>query len=313
MATQWFGAVARRVMMTERLISKPPLPLPSPQQVLSESPILCGRGDKKTKKGKRFKGSFGNSRPKREKRIERFKDKGLIVRIGANNVKTSAIQAFQKVFPLGNKKNTMRQEEQDNERSNFVPTLEDKEFPPDNSDELATIPNISLEELGDEESMPEKIRYASIKLICVGVAIGLLTFAGLKYLPTKNGLTVARKEAESPFTSNFVNVVSNNINGDIAAACLTDEEIVGEQPKMDARFAESLVHKWQGIKSLVLGPEHVSQNCQRYGRTELQRLHNMDGTGNTQIGLTIDSVTVSMNGRRAMVEATLEEEAHLID
>ncbi|KAF6137369.1 hypothetical protein GIB67_036406 [Kingdonia uniflora] len=74
MATQWFGAVARRVMMTERLISKPPLPLPlpSPQQALSESPILCVRGDKKTKKGKRFKGSFGNSR---DKRIERFKDK----------------------------------------------------------------------------------------------------------------------------------------------------------------------------------------------------------------------------------------------
>ncbi|XP_057788501.1 30S ribosomal protein S31, mitochondrial [Salvia miltiorrhiza] len=37
--------------------------------------ILCGRGDKKTKKGKRFKGSFGNSRPKREKKIERIKDK----------------------------------------------------------------------------------------------------------------------------------------------------------------------------------------------------------------------------------------------
>ncbi|KAE9586617.1 putative 30S ribosomal protein [Lupinus albus] len=38
-------------------------------------PILCGRGDKKTKKGKRFKGSYGNSRPKREKMIERIKDK----------------------------------------------------------------------------------------------------------------------------------------------------------------------------------------------------------------------------------------------
>ncbi|XP_041999012.1 30S ribosomal protein S31, mitochondrial-like [Salvia splendens] len=36
---------------------------------------VCGRGDKKTKKGKRFKGSFGNSRPKKEKKIERIKDK----------------------------------------------------------------------------------------------------------------------------------------------------------------------------------------------------------------------------------------------
>lgn len=33
----------------------------------------------------------------------------------------------------------------------------------------------------------------------------------------------------------------------------------------------------------------------------------------TLLGLTIDSVTISMAGRRAMVEATLEEEAQLID
>ncbi|CAL5205662.1 unnamed protein product [Lathyrus oleraceus] len=39
------------------------------------APILCGRGDKKTKKGKRFKGSYGKSRPKREQMIERMKDK----------------------------------------------------------------------------------------------------------------------------------------------------------------------------------------------------------------------------------------------
>ncbi|XP_073029387.1 small ribosomal subunit protein bTHXm [Primulina eburnea] len=39
------------------------------------APILCGRGDKRTKKGKRFKGSYGNARPKKEKKIERIKDK----------------------------------------------------------------------------------------------------------------------------------------------------------------------------------------------------------------------------------------------
>ncbi|XP_054776479.1 30S ribosomal protein S31, mitochondrial [Prosopis cineraria] len=64
---QWFGAVARRVMMPGR-----------PAAALSHdgaAPILCGRGDKKTKRGKRFKGSYGNSRPKKEKKIERIKDK----------------------------------------------------------------------------------------------------------------------------------------------------------------------------------------------------------------------------------------------
>ncbi|GFP85941.1 30S ribosomal protein s31 mitochondrial [Phtheirospermum japonicum] len=40
-----------------------------------EAPILCGRGDKKTKKGKRFKGSYGNCRPKKEQKVERIKDK----------------------------------------------------------------------------------------------------------------------------------------------------------------------------------------------------------------------------------------------
>ncbi|EHA8586254.1 30S ribosomal protein S31, mitochondrial [Cocos nucifera] len=43
----------------------------------SAAPVLvpCGRGDKKTKRGKRFKGSYGNARPKREKEIERIKDR----------------------------------------------------------------------------------------------------------------------------------------------------------------------------------------------------------------------------------------------
>lgn len=38
-------------------------------------PFLCGRGDKKTKRGKRFKGSFGNCRPNREHRIRRIKER----------------------------------------------------------------------------------------------------------------------------------------------------------------------------------------------------------------------------------------------
>ncbi|XP_059434278.1 small ribosomal subunit protein bTHXm [Corylus avellana] len=65
---QWCGAVARRVVMTHR----PALTSTSSGGV---TPILCGRGDKKTKKGKIFKGSYGNSRPKKEKKIERIKDK----------------------------------------------------------------------------------------------------------------------------------------------------------------------------------------------------------------------------------------------
>ena len=39
------------------------------------APVLCGRGDKRTKKGKIFKGTYGNSRPKKDKKIQRIKDK----------------------------------------------------------------------------------------------------------------------------------------------------------------------------------------------------------------------------------------------
>ncbi|KAK3195359.1 hypothetical protein Dsin_026669 [Dipteronia sinensis] len=70
---QWCGAVARRVLATT---PRPSLPSPAATSAAaSDAPILCGRGDKKTKRGKRFKGSYGNSRPKKEKMIERLKDK----------------------------------------------------------------------------------------------------------------------------------------------------------------------------------------------------------------------------------------------
>lgn len=62
---QWCRAVAR--VLSPRTVS---LPLSS-----ITPPVVCGRGDKKTEKGKRFTGSYGKARPKKEKMIERLKDK----------------------------------------------------------------------------------------------------------------------------------------------------------------------------------------------------------------------------------------------
>lgn len=78
--TQWCSAAARRMltMATEQRIAYSSLTSSSSPDATSAAmggPILCGRGDKRTKKGKRFKGSYGNSRPKKEKKIERIKDK----------------------------------------------------------------------------------------------------------------------------------------------------------------------------------------------------------------------------------------------
>lgn len=74
---QWFGALARRVLIRDRAAFS--TSSSSSSVTVSASgigvPILCGRGDTKTKKGKRFKGSYGNARPKKDKKIERIKDK----------------------------------------------------------------------------------------------------------------------------------------------------------------------------------------------------------------------------------------------
>ncbi|KAM3220345.1 30S ribosomal protein S31, mitochondrial [Capsicum baccatum] len=68
--TQWCISAARRMtvmMMSQRMGYS--------SSAAIGGPMVCGRGDKRTKKGKRFKGSYGNSRPQKDKKIERIKDK----------------------------------------------------------------------------------------------------------------------------------------------------------------------------------------------------------------------------------------------
>ncbi|GAB2267649.1 hypothetical protein Dimus_002631 [Dionaea muscipula] len=76
--------IARRMMLTRRVAMPMPMasPIPSSSSTCAvalasamEEGMLCGRGDKKTKRGKRFKGSYGNARPKRKQMIQRIKDK----------------------------------------------------------------------------------------------------------------------------------------------------------------------------------------------------------------------------------------------
>ncbi|XWS25859.1 hypothetical protein CRYUN_Cryun27aG0103400 [Craigia yunnanensis] len=88
-----------------------------------------------------------------------------ILRIGAeatavlDHVKASAIQALQKVETLGK------------------PDQEDYAI-------LAEIPGISsLEEMYEEETITDRIKDASVKIMFAGVVIGLMTFVGLKFLP----------------------------------------------------------------------------------------------------------------------------------
>ncbi|KAK6916648.1 30S ribosomal protein [Dillenia turbinata] len=86
MMMQWFGAASKRILTSHRYASMSSLsaPLSSSSSAVAAMPILCGRGDKRTKRGKRFKGSYGNARPKKEKKIERIKDKIEVPRVLKN-------------------------------------------------------------------------------------------------------------------------------------------------------------------------------------------------------------------------------------
>ncbi|GAA0143855.1 ribosomal protein [Lithospermum erythrorhizon] len=76
---QWCSNLARRAILmkpsTEQRLAFSSLSAPPLGGGGGAAPQVCGRGDKKTKKGKRFKGSYGNARGKKDKIIERIKDK----------------------------------------------------------------------------------------------------------------------------------------------------------------------------------------------------------------------------------------------
>ncbi|XP_076886167.1 small ribosomal subunit protein bTHXm [Bidens hawaiensis] len=72
MLMQRWGTAAKRVLVTAEQRQPQRHAFSS---LTAPAPVLCGRGDKKTKKGKVFKGSYGNKRPKKEKKIQRIKDK----------------------------------------------------------------------------------------------------------------------------------------------------------------------------------------------------------------------------------------------
>ncbi|KAK9096062.1 hypothetical protein Sjap_021559 [Stephania japonica] len=68
MAMRWCGAMARRAA-TAVAVAEQRAP-----SSMAEAEV-CGRGDKRTKRGKIFKGSYGNARPKKKEKIARIKDK----------------------------------------------------------------------------------------------------------------------------------------------------------------------------------------------------------------------------------------------
>uniref|UniRef100_A0A0E0CE37 Uncharacterized protein n=1 Tax=Oryza meridionalis TaxID=40149 RepID=A0A0E0CE37_9ORYZ len=203
-------------------------------------------------------------------------------------VKSNAIQAFNKVFPLIEQLN----------RSAMENTKDS--------------PGGSLENFDQENAPAHDSRNAALKIISAGALFALLAVIGAKYLPRKRPLPAIRSEHGSV-------AVANSVDS-------TDDPTLDEDPvhipRMDAKLAEDIVRKWQSIKSKALGPEHSVASLQEVLDGNMlkvwtDRAAEIERHGwfweYTLSDVTIDSITISLDGRRATVEATIEEAGQLTD
>lgn len=239
-----------------------------------------------------------------------------IVKIGAgatavlDNVKVSAIQALQKVFPLGSgEKTSGRYGEKQISNYDLADATQETGVDQDDSYTVGDTGRSRSADMEQLENITDKIKDTAVKIICAGAAVGLLTLLGLKLLPYRSDSSNPRKDVGTAMASDVINVGDPVVDSD-------------EIPRMDASFAESLVRKWQSIKSIALGPDHNFGKLTEVLDGQMLKIWTDRATEIAQHGwfwnyrllnLNIDSVTVSFDGKRATVEATLEESAQLTD
>ncbi|CAK8569678.1 unnamed protein product [Lathyrus sativus] len=237
-----------------------------------------------------------------------------IAKIGAEatavigHVQASAIKALKRVFPVSpNDKILTHLENGEKDHSSLSENddpliFSDQDTPVDV--EVSGIKNTA--EINDGKFITDEIKNASVKIMCAGVVIGLVTLAGLKILPAR---PILQKVSGSVIASDTINL-----------APVGDEELVEQLPKMNARVAEALVRKWQHIKSQAFGPDHCLVSLQDVLDGEMLKIWTDRAAEIAELGwsydynledLNIDSVTISQNGRRAVVETTLKESIHL--
>ncbi|GAV72466.1 DUF4101 domain-containing protein [Cephalotus follicularis] len=254
-----------------------------------------------------------------------------IVKMGAeatavlNHVKASVVQALQKVFHVGYRDESERRQE-DSEMHNLVPVHESVEHG-DKSDreESAIISDLSgmnshdriydenliTEKSYNEGLITDKIIDASVKIVCAGVTLGVITLIGLKFLSSTRGSSTLRKDIVMATVSDVIDVGSS-----------ANENFEEELPRMDARLAEDMVRKWQNIKSEAFGPGHCLGNFREVLDGQMLKTWKDKAAEIAQLGwvydyslldLTIDSVTLSLDGQRSQVEATVKESIRLTD
>ncbi|KZV48514.1 protein ACCUMULATION AND REPLICATION OF CHLOROPLASTS 6, chloroplastic [Dorcoceras hygrometricum] len=238
-----------------------------------------------------------------------------IVKIGAgatavlDNVKVSALQALQKVFPVGSGERTTGSYVEKQTSHYSLDSTQETGVDQDDSYIVGATGRSSSDDMELLENITNKIKDTTVKIMCAGAAVGLLTILGLKLLPYRSDSSNLHKDVDAAMASDVINVGDPVVDSD-------------EIPRMDARFAESLVRKWQSIKSLALGPDHNLGKLTEVLDGQMLKIWTERATEIAQHGwfwnyrllnLNIDSVTVSVDGKRATVEATLEESAQLTD
>ncbi|KAM3296422.1 hypothetical protein ACQJBY_038646 [Aegilops geniculata] len=201
-------------------------------------------------------------------------------------VKSSAVQAFNKIFPLIEQLDRSAMENPNDGLEESVSKFDQK--------------NIMGFDIHDSKS-------AALKIVSASALFALLTVLGLKYLPRNKVLPAIRSEHESMTVANVVDSVD-------------DEPI--QIPRMDAKLAEDVVRKWQSIKTKALGSDHSVESLQEVLDSNMLKVWTDRAAEIKRKGwfwdytlsdVAIDSITVSLDGRRATVEATIEEAGELID
>ncbi|KAL3676344.1 hypothetical protein R1sor_026292 [Riccia sorocarpa] len=155
----------------------------------------------------------------------------------------------------------------------------------------------------------EQEGWGLVKIACSGIVFGALVMTGLKVLPWRSGSSQVETSSPAATTS----PVSSGV---------VEQRQAVEFTKMDARLAEAMVRKWQMAKAKALGSSHSVSHLSEVLEGKMleswtERVNEVARNGwfweYRLVGLNIDSVTVSDDGRRAIVEATLQEAARLFD
>lgn len=227
-----------------------------------------------------------------------------IVNIGAGataaigRVKETAIKTLKKVFPSDQGEETVRRRSDENTNNFVIPGAESEQ----------PLANLNLAEVKSAFDETSNIKDAIVKIMAGGAAIGIMTLVALRFFPDKTFSSVIRKRDSQAVASEVFNLGSVD----------NSEEL----PKMDARYAESIVRKWQNVKSQAFGPEHCLDKLPEVLDGQMLKTWTERAAEIAELGwvyeydllnLTIDSVTLSLDGQRAVVEATLEESTHLSD